>query len=268
MNSPLHLLPHALVIRSMDPVAPLSSALECIRIDSATQQGSVLDVIRAITGQPRQEPRIWMRFITSDDNREIADRCQILRINGKGKETPVAPAQTLVEIAWLLPGKARVLSRERQPRRSKQALLTSPAFQVAKRVRRDSSRAICQLLGGDLSLVDAIEARHTAMSGTPQQAFLLHQVVCRSVESSRRFRGLPLTISRFNRHPADSRTVSRPTLCQVHHHQVGMYLHPLPNLKVTPCLFCLRLRHQHRPWHGGSRLSLASMRQHRPNLWG
>ena len=34
-----------------------------------------------------------------------------IRINGKGRETPVADAATLIEIAWLCPGKAAVALR-------------------------------------------------------------------------------------------------------------------------------------------------------------
>ena len=35
----------------------------------------------------------------------IYPKCDRLKINNKGNETPVADADTLVEIAWLLPGK-------------------------------------------------------------------------------------------------------------------------------------------------------------------
>lgn len=37
---------------------------------------------------------------------ELNPKCVKLRINGEGRETPVADAATLVEIAWLCPSKA------------------------------------------------------------------------------------------------------------------------------------------------------------------
>ena len=36
---------------------------------------------------------------------ELIPKCDRLKLNGKGNETPVADAATLVEIAWHLPGK-------------------------------------------------------------------------------------------------------------------------------------------------------------------
>lgn len=46
--------------------------------------------------------------------------------------------------------------------------------QVAKQFRRASAEAVCGLLGGDLSLIPQIEARHAALAGTTEEAFLLH----------------------------------------------------------------------------------------------
>ena len=72
-----------------------------------------------------------------------------LRINGKGRETPVADATTLVEIAWLCPGKTAV------------------------QFRRKGAESVCRMLGGDLTLVDEIQQRHEQLNGTAEEDFLL-----------------------------------------------------------------------------------------------
>ena len=72
-----------------------------------------------------------------------------LRINGKGRETPVADAATLVEIAWLCPGKAAI------------------------QFRRKGAETVCRMLGGDLTLVDEIQRRRAHVAGTAEQEFLL-----------------------------------------------------------------------------------------------
>ena len=58
-----------------------------------------------------------------------------LKIDGKGKETPAAGAATLVEIAWLCPGK------------------------IAASFKRKGAETVCRMLGGDLTLVDEIQAQ-------------------------------------------------------------------------------------------------------------
>ena len=87
--------------------------------------------------------------------RTICTKC---RIDGKGKETPVADAATLVEIAWLCPGKAAV------------------AF------RRKGAESVCRMLGGDLSLVDEIQRRHAQVAGTAEEEFLLANAQCGSTQ--------------------------------------------------------------------------------------
>lgn len=76
-------------------------------------------------------------------------RCMQLRINGKGRQTPVADAATLVEIAWLLPR------------------------QVAGAFRCKGAEAVCRMLGGDLTFVDEIHRRHTQVASTAEENFLL-----------------------------------------------------------------------------------------------
>ena len=59
-----------------------------IRVDKVTQQASVLDVIRLITGQnAKGASKIIERLV--DD---LSSKCRQLRINGKGKKTPVCDA--------------------------------------------------------------------------------------------------------------------------------------------------------------------------------
>lgn len=72
-----------------------------IRIDRSTNQASVLDVIVLITGAKSKDAGITLRRLG-----DMATRCRLDRINGVGKETPLADARTLVEIIWALPGRA------------------------------------------------------------------------------------------------------------------------------------------------------------------
>ena len=45
--------------------------------------------------------------------------------------------------------------------------------QGATSFRRDSAAAICRLVGGDVSLIPEIEARHATMDGSATEGFLL-----------------------------------------------------------------------------------------------
>ena len=72
-----------------------------------------------------------------------------LRINGKGRETPVTDAATLVEIDWHCPGGA------------------------ATDFRRNGAETVCRMLGGDLTLVDEIQRRHAQVAGLAEGQFLL-----------------------------------------------------------------------------------------------
>ncbi|KAL3143130.1 hypothetical protein ABBQ38_003399 [Trebouxia sp. C0009 RCD-2024] len=119
-----------------------------IRVDRATQKGSVYDVIRLVTKKKGGDTVQTFSRIQNRYN-EFITKCVKLRINGKGRETPVADAATLVEVAWLCPGKAAV------------------AF------RRKGAESVCRMLGGDLTLVDEIQRRHTEVAGTAEEEFLL-----------------------------------------------------------------------------------------------
>ena len=119
-----------------------------IRVDQATQKGSVNKVIALVTGK-KGSYAIQLFLRIKECNNELIPRCDKLRINGKGRGTPVADAATLVEIAWLCPGRG------------------------ATEVRREGAESVCRMLGGDLSLVDEIQRRHAQVAGTAEGQFLL-----------------------------------------------------------------------------------------------
>ena len=123
-----------------------------IRVDKDTQTGSAMDTIRMVLKCSSGTASTYLSGLFSTSP-ELNNHVCHIRINGKGKITPVADAKTLIEIVWLLPGKK------------------------AHEFRRQSSEKVCRLLGGDLSLVSEIEARHATLQSTKQgratQEFLL-----------------------------------------------------------------------------------------------
>ncbi|CAN0242911.1 unnamed protein product [Phaeothamnion confervicola] len=129
------------------------SVTATIRVDAETKKGSVIDVIRLV--HPAYTSANASQTLTNflQGVPDMINRIDKLRINGKGKLTPVADAATLVEIIWSLPGTA------------------------ARDFRRKSAKQVCRLLGGDISLVTEIEARHHQLNGTEKgqqlQEFLL-----------------------------------------------------------------------------------------------
>ena len=72
-----------------------------IRIDDTTEQASVIDVIRMLTGQKSNDATKTLSRLGTG----LTSRCIRLRINGKGKNTPVCDAAALLDIIQLLPGK-------------------------------------------------------------------------------------------------------------------------------------------------------------------
>ena len=67
-----------------------------IRVDQATQKGSVYDVIQMVT---RANPSYSARILSRVHDPKLTSKMTKLRINGKGKETPVADADILQKIA-------------------------------------------------------------------------------------------------------------------------------------------------------------------------
>ena len=110
-------------------VMTAANLIDGIRVDQATQKGSVYDVIHLVCNKPSNYASQVLARVEKTHPELTTEWCK-LRINGKGRETPVADAATLVEIAWLCPGKAAV------------------------QFRRKGAESVCRMLGGDLSLVD------------------------------------------------------------------------------------------------------------------
>lgn len=150
------------LIESMDSLT--------IRVDKGTKKGSVLDVIKMVLGCDSSNANTSLgRLIQAnpDMGYGCTQRCTQLRINGKGRLTPVADAKTLVEIVWLLPGKK------------------------AHTFRRQSSENVCRLLGGDLSLVFEIEARHAILQSTEEGRAAQEFLIDRREEEIETFDGIP-----------------------------------------------------------------------------
>ena len=120
----------------------LTDVTATIRIDAETKKGSVIDVIRLVLPQMTSNHAGQALKNLVQAIPEFEQSVDHLRINAKGRLTPVADAKTLVEIIWSLPGVA------------------------AREFRRKSAKQVCRLLGGDLALVTEIEARHHQLSGT------------------------------------------------------------------------------------------------------
>jgi hypothetical protein len=72
----------------------------------------------------------------------------------------VADARTLIEIVWDLPGRA------------------------ATEFRRKSATTVCRVLGGDVSLVEEIEARHAALQETTEGRATQHFLKATPAEST------------------------------------------------------------------------------------
>ena len=131
-------------LMTLDECLAFNGDFKTIRVDKATQQASVIDLIRMITGQTSRDSGKALTRLGG----EWEARCLRLRINGKGLETPVADAKTCVEIIWCLPG------------------------QAAKEFRRTSAHYITRILGGYPSLIVEMEQRHATVS-PEQQDFML-----------------------------------------------------------------------------------------------
>jgi len=128
-----------------------------IRIDEASGKGSVIDVIKLVCpGATGDYANKALRRVIAKDRDEqervghnnepvsIADHVDYIRINGKGHTTPVSDANTIIEIIWLLPGKA------------------------AREFRRRSAEIECRVLGGDTSICAEIESRCADVQSSEQ----------------------------------------------------------------------------------------------------
>ena len=132
----------------MDALTP-QQILARIRYDTDSQRGSVLDVVQLVTGCAQANASRDLQRIL-EVHPDLRPKMKDLKFTGRGQRpTPVAPLPVLIEIAWLCPGRH------------------------AQAFRRTGARTLCRALGGDLSLIDEIKARHEEVAGTDEQAALL-----------------------------------------------------------------------------------------------
>ena len=100
-----------------------------LRIDTKTQMICVLDVIQLVVkcNTSSAASKVYRRLIEKleAEHSSVGSGCLHIKIDGKGKPTPVADAATMIEIIWELPGKK------------------------AASFRRESAHYIARILGGD-----------------------------------------------------------------------------------------------------------------------
>ena len=118
----------------MDAIA--STITSSIRVDATTKKGSVIDVIRMVNREvpSNQASMVFSRLAT--EYPELSSKFDRVRINGKGRLTPVADFQTLIRIIFELPGT------------------------TARQFRRRCAVQVCRLIGGDLRIIDEVEQRN------------------------------------------------------------------------------------------------------------
>jgi hypothetical protein len=126
----------------------VKQVLERIRFDRQTKRGSVLDVVQLVTKCSQvSASRVFQRL--SEHHPDLLASRVHFKFPGQGQRpTPVATVMTLCEIAWLLPGKNAAV------------------------FRREGASTLCRALGGDLTLIEEIRARHGDI-GAEEQAILL-----------------------------------------------------------------------------------------------
>ena len=119
-----------------------------IRYDTLTKKGSVLDVVQLVTGCTQKHASRELASVL-DSFPDIRQKMADMKFEGyKQKPTKAAYLATLIEIAWLCPGKH------------------------AKDFRRTGAVTLCRALGGDLSLVDEIRRKHGEVTEEEQAALL------------------------------------------------------------------------------------------------
>ena len=139
-----------------------------VRIDTATGKASMLGVIRLVVSciSCQASTRLTRLFAQDDSVPSIESRTTYIRINGRGKSTPVADLKTIVEMIWKLPGKA------------------------SARFRHKSAETMCRVMGGDPALLREIEQNNLTWGsvdgGDVIQQALLKPVEYKEVEEPRR----------------------------------------------------------------------------------
>lgn len=119
-------------------------AKNVIRIDTHTQQASVIDVVKMVTAKDTKHASKYIERLPI----ELRQRFNHTKINNKGKKTWCADASTCVEVIFELPGKA------------------------AKEFSRQSAHYICRILGGDRTLIEETETRFERTGDSLLQFFI------------------------------------------------------------------------------------------------
>ncbi len=84
-----------------------------IRVDQATQKGSVYDVIHLVCNKPSNYASQILARVEKT-HPEFTPKCPPLRINGKGRKTPVANASTLQKVALACLRQSRMSHKQKQ----------------------------------------------------------------------------------------------------------------------------------------------------------
>lgn len=74
-----------------------------VRFDRETKKGSVLDVIHVMTGQARHHCSRTLNNVR-ESHPELTQRFELIRINGRGRHTPVGRSCDLMKVVQVLPG--------------------------------------------------------------------------------------------------------------------------------------------------------------------
>jgi very-short-patch-repair endonuclease len=88
----------------------MSDKLKGIRVDSETKMGSVLDVAVVVTGCSRDNARNVINRLPN----ELTKKLPRVRINGKGRLTPVASPETFKEVVKHLIANVRMSATQKQ----------------------------------------------------------------------------------------------------------------------------------------------------------
>lgn len=89
---------------------------KCFHFALIKKKGSVVDEIRMVLGCRSSAANTFLSPLFAL-SQELGTLCARVKINGKGNETPVADAKTLVRIVWLLLGKKHMNSVARARKR-------------------------------------------------------------------------------------------------------------------------------------------------------
>ena len=117
-----------------------------VRVDTATNKGSVIGLLKVLTGFASRNCSVVLQRIQANFP-ELATNCSHVKINGKGRETPVADAATLVEIVFVVRS-CHVLLETQKELPSKSMRMTSLdlwrrfIFCDCERYRQESIRSV------------------------------------------------------------------------------------------------------------------------------